>query len=75
MKHKVQTVRHYVDASGKKRYHGTLALRHTETLSSVEEQVELVIQYDIQYLGLWRYQISTCCSMPLPTKDISHEVC
>ena len=55
MKHKVQTVRHYVDASGKKRYHGTLALRHTETLSSVEEQVELVIQYDIQYLGLWRY--------------------
>lgn len=33
MKNKVQTVRHYIDKQGKKRYHGTNALSYTESLS------------------------------------------
>ena len=35
MKNKVQTVRHYIDKQGKKRYHGTKALSCTESLSYV----------------------------------------
>ena len=49
MKHKTQTVRHYVDANGIKRYHGTLALRHSENLSCAEKQLEMIDQC----LGLW----------------------
>lgn len=34
MRAKVQTVRQYEDRHGVKRYHGTKALRHTETFAS-----------------------------------------
>ena len=60
MKNKIETVRQYMDKQGKKRWHGTKALSHTESLSCFYAERNISTLMVLEYIGfIWIQYIIT----------------